>query len=41
MSGFGSPDNTFGVAMQGLGYTYAPNKTQVFQGVTQNQNFCN
>jgi len=39
MSGFGSTDNTFGVAMQGLGYTYAPNKTQVFQGVTQNRTF--
>ena len=31
MSGFGSTDNTFGVAMQGLGYTYALIKHKYFK----------
>ena len=39
LSGFGSGDNVFAIGMQGIGYTYAPNKTQIFQGVTQNRTF--
>jgi len=39
MSGFGSLENTYGKVLQGFGYTYAPNKTQVFEGVTQYRTF--
>ena len=39
MSGFGSLENTYGKVLQGFGYTYAPNKTQIFEGVTQYRTF--
>jgi len=39
MGGFGSLDTSYGKVLQGFGYTYAPNKTQIFEGVTQYRTF--
>jgi len=39
VSGFGSIDSSYGKILQGFGYTYAPNKTQTFEGVTQYRTF--